>query len=109
MTKQIITIIIILSGIALSPAAEAATDVNLAPVAEPSTSHVSRDTSLAALHDGHAPKASQTEQPQKKNRFRCSSGHTGSSEEHAALQFDGDSSAAEALVWHSRIHEAAAP
>ena len=29
--------------------AAAATDVNLAQVAEPSTSHVSRDTSLAAL------------------------------------------------------------
>ncbi len=57
MTKQIITIII-LSCIALFPAAEAATDVNLAPVAEPSTSHVSRDTSLAALHDGHAPETS---------------------------------------------------
>mgnify|MGYP001308898481 CR=1 FL=1 len=39
-------------------AAAAATDVNLAPVAEPSTSHVSRDTSLAALHDGHAPETS---------------------------------------------------
>ena len=38
--------------------AAAATDVNLAPVAEPSTSHVSRDTSLAALHDGHAPETS---------------------------------------------------
>ena len=50
--------IIILSGIALCPAAEATTGVNLAPVAEPSTSHVSRDTSLAALHDGHAPKTS---------------------------------------------------
>ena len=50
--------IIILSGIAQSPAAEAATGVNLAPVAEPSTSHVSRDTSLAALHDGHAPETS---------------------------------------------------
>ena len=36
----------------------AATDVNLAPVAEPSTSHVSRDTSLAALHDGQVPKVS---------------------------------------------------
>jgi hypothetical protein len=31
---------------------------NLAPVAEPSSSHVSRDTSLASLHDGHAPKTS---------------------------------------------------
>ena len=39
-------------------AAAAARDVNLAPVAEPSTSHVSRDTSLAALHDGHAPETS---------------------------------------------------
>ena len=39
-------------------AAEAVTTVNLAPVAEPSTSHVSRDTSLVALHDGHAPKTS---------------------------------------------------
>jgi len=38
--------------------APAATGVNLAPVAEPSTSHVSRDTSLAALHDGHAPETS---------------------------------------------------
>ena len=38
--------------------AAAATGVNLAPVAEPSTSHVSRDTSLAALHDGHAPETS---------------------------------------------------
>jgi|GEM_PF-3435385 len=38
--------------------AAAATGVNLAPVAEPSTSHVSRDTSLAALHDGQVPKAS---------------------------------------------------
>jgi alpha-glucosidase/alpha-D-xyloside xylohydrolase len=34
------------------------TGVNLAPVAKPSTSHVSRDTSLAALNDGHAPKTS---------------------------------------------------
>jgi len=57
MTKQIITIIV-LSCIAPFPAAEAATDVNLASVAEPSTSHVSRDTSLAALHDGHAPETS---------------------------------------------------
>ena len=57
MTKQIITIIV-LSCIAPFPAAEAATDVNLAPVAEPSTSHVSRDTSLVALHDGHAPETS---------------------------------------------------
>ncbi|MBT3296863.1 MAG: glycoside hydrolase family 31 protein [Verrucomicrobia bacterium] len=39
-------------------AAEAKTGVNLAPVAEPSTSHVSRDTSLAALHDGQVPQAS---------------------------------------------------
>jgi alpha-glucosidase/alpha-D-xyloside xylohydrolase len=39
-------------------AAEAMTGVNLAPVAKPSTSHVSRDTSLAALNDGHAPKTS---------------------------------------------------
>ena len=38
--------------------AAAATGVNLAPIAEPSTSHVSRDTSLAALHDGHAPETS---------------------------------------------------
>ena len=38
--------------------AAAATGVNLAPVAEPSTSHVSGDTSLAALHDGHAPETS---------------------------------------------------
>ena len=38
--------------------AAAATGVNLAPAAEPSTSHVSRDTSLVALHDGHAPKTS---------------------------------------------------
>ena len=56
--KQLIIIGAILSGTALCPAAEAATAVNLAPVAEPSTSHVSRDTSLAALHDGHAPKVS---------------------------------------------------
>ena len=56
--KNLITMIIILAGIALSPAAEAATKVNLAPVAEASTSNVSRDTSLAALHDGHAPKVS---------------------------------------------------
>ncbi|MDE0839278.1 MAG: Tat pathway signal protein, partial [Kiritimatiellae bacterium] len=39
-------------------AAEAKTGVNLAPVAEPSTSRISRDTSLAALHDGYAPKVS---------------------------------------------------
>jgi hypothetical protein len=39
-------------------AAKAKTGVNLAPVAEPSSSHVSRDTSLAALHDGHAPETS---------------------------------------------------
>ena len=51
-------IIIILSGMALGSAAEAATKVNLAPVAEASTSNVSRDASLAALHDGHAPKVS---------------------------------------------------
>ena len=38
--------------------AAAATGVNLAPIAEPSTSHVSRDTSLAALHDGQVPKVS---------------------------------------------------
>jgi len=48
-------ILILVASIA---AAEAKTGVNLAPVAEPSTSHVSRDTSLAALHDGHAPKTS---------------------------------------------------
>ena len=54
MTNQIITIIIVISCIALCPAEEAPTAVNLAPVAEPSTSHVSGDTSLAALHDGHA-------------------------------------------------------
>ena len=58
MSNQIFIFIIILSGIAPCPAVEAATGVNLAPVAEPSTSHVSRDTSLAALHDGHAPKTS---------------------------------------------------
>ena len=58
MTARISIIIVLLSGTALCPAAEAATAVNLAPVAEPSTSHVSRDTSLAALHDGHAPKVS---------------------------------------------------
>jgi hypothetical protein len=58
MTDRIFIFIIILSGIALCPASEAATGVNLAPVAEPSTSHVSGDTSLAALHDGHAPKVS---------------------------------------------------
>jgi DUF1680 family protein len=36
----------------------AAADVNLAAVAKPSSSHVSGDTSLAALHDGHAPDSS---------------------------------------------------
>jgi len=36
----------------------AASDVNLAPVAEPSSSRVSGDTSLAALNDGHAPESS---------------------------------------------------
>ncbi|MDA7619939.1 hypothetical protein N8606_01305, partial [Akkermansiaceae bacterium] len=45
-------------SVALCPAAEATTDVNLAPVAEPSTSRVSGDTTLAALNDGHTPKAS---------------------------------------------------
>ena len=55
LTYSLILILILVAG---SAAAEAATEVNLAPVAEPSTSHVSRDTSLAALHDGHAPKAS---------------------------------------------------
>jgi alpha-glucosidase (family GH31 glycosyl hydrolase) len=49
---------LILILLASCAAAEAKTGVNLAPVAEPSTSHVSRDTSLAALHDGHAPKTS---------------------------------------------------
>ncbi len=36
----------------------AASDVNLAVVAKPSSSRVSGDTSLAALHDGHAPESS---------------------------------------------------
>ena len=49
---------LILILVASGAAAEAKTGVNLAPVAKPSTSHVSRDTSLAALHDGHAPKTS---------------------------------------------------
>ncbi|MDP6547205.1 MAG: Tat pathway signal protein, partial [Phycisphaerae bacterium] len=49
---------LILILIASSAAAEAKTGVNLAPVAEPSSSRVSRDTSLAALHDGHAPETS---------------------------------------------------
>ena len=49
---------IILILVANCAATEAATPVNLAPAAEPSTSHVSRDTSLVALHDGHAPKTS---------------------------------------------------
>ncbi|MCP4212851.1 MAG: hypothetical protein GY764_15440, partial [Halieaceae bacterium] len=58
MTNKNFIFIIILSGITLCPAAEAATGVNLAPVAEPSTSRVSGDTTLAALNDGHIPKAS---------------------------------------------------
>jgi hypothetical protein len=49
---------LILILVASCAAAEAKPGVNLAPVAEPSTSHVSRDTSLAALQDGHAPKTS---------------------------------------------------
>jgi len=39
-------------------ATAAASSVNLAVVAEPSSSYVSGDTSLAALHDGHAPESS---------------------------------------------------
>ena len=57
-SSLISSFIVILSGVAVCPAVRAATDVNLAPVAEPSTSHVSRDTSLAALHDGQVPKVS---------------------------------------------------
>ena len=58
MINRFFIFIIILSGIARCPAAAAATGVNLAPVAEPSTSRVSADTTLAALNDGHTPKAS---------------------------------------------------
>jgi alpha-glucosidase/alpha-D-xyloside xylohydrolase len=52
--RHALVLIVAVSG----AAAEAKTGVNLAPVAEPSTSHVSRDTSLGALHDGHAPEVS---------------------------------------------------
>ena len=43
---------------AKAAAAAAETGVNLAPVAKPSSSHVSGDTSLGALTDGHFPKTS---------------------------------------------------
>lgn len=43
MTNRFFISIIILSGIAPCAVAEAATGVNLAPVGEPSISHVSRD------------------------------------------------------------------
>ena len=42
----------------LSCTTAAASDVNLAAVAEPSSSRVSGDTALAALNDGHAPDSS---------------------------------------------------
>ena len=46
------------SGQATNTTATAASGVNLAVVAEPSSSYVSDDTSLAALNDGYAPKSS---------------------------------------------------
>ncbi|MDP6546697.1 MAG: glycoside hydrolase family 127 protein [Phycisphaerae bacterium] len=49
--------VLILLTIAATAVADA-TGVNLAPVAKPSSSHVSGDTSLEALHDGSAPKTS---------------------------------------------------
>ena len=48
-------LLVLLAGVS---AAVADTGVNLAPVAKPSSSHVSGDTSLGALNDGHAPKTS---------------------------------------------------
>jgi len=45
-------------AVALLCTTATAAGVNLAPVAEPSTSHVSGDTSLAALNDGSAPDSS---------------------------------------------------
>ena len=47
--------LMLLCGVA---AAASETGVNLAPVAKPSSSYVSGDTSLGALNDGHAPKTS---------------------------------------------------
>jgi len=47
--------LVLLAGVS---AAAADTGVNLAPVATPSSSYVSGDTSLEALNDGHAPKTS---------------------------------------------------
>jgi len=49
-------ILILLACAAAASAAE--TGVNIAPVAKPSTSHISGDTSLEALNDGSAPKTS---------------------------------------------------
>ncbi|NQU20471.1 MAG: glycoside hydrolase family 127 protein [Candidatus Nealsonbacteria bacterium] len=50
---------VVLVGTAFAPRSSAADSaVNIAVVAEPSSSHVSGDTSLAALHDGHAPDSS---------------------------------------------------
>jgi len=47
-----------LAAVSLFCAAAAASEVNLAVVAEPFSSHVSGDTSLAALNDGHASESS---------------------------------------------------
>jgi len=47
-----------LAAVSLFCTAAAASEVNLAVVAEPSSSHVSGDTSLEALNDGHAPDSS---------------------------------------------------
>ena len=47
-----------LAAILLLSSTAAAADVNLAAVAKPSSSYVSGDTSLDALHDGHAPDSS---------------------------------------------------
>ncbi|MGB2821636.1 MAG: beta-L-arabinofuranosidase domain-containing protein [Phycisphaerae bacterium] len=49
---------LMLTLLAGAATAAAETGVNLAPVAKPSSSHVSGDTSLEALNDGHAPKTS---------------------------------------------------
>jgi DUF1680 family protein len=58
MRRYTTRLVVILAILVLACTTTAAADVNLAVVAEPSSSRVSGDTSLTALNDGHAPDSS---------------------------------------------------
>ncbi len=68
---------LILILVTSAAAAGAKTGVNLAPVAKPSTSHVSRDTSLAARHWPDADVARSEELRRDRSHGQSSTGEGG--------------------------------